>query len=179
MKSLLMLVAVLGMILLAGCAQRQPDFVVRTEEMPGNEKPASSFLIGTQKGNIAPDFSIQTIEGEAFALGETAEKKAVMLYFWATWCPYCYEDFTTVKTIDPTEDEDAIRAYQQKMGLSDIKFAKADANVLQLYNVVSTTTKFAIGSKDGENGVILWTGSGSVNEQTWNVILNGLKQSRQ
>ncbi|MEN6437323.1 MAG: TlpA disulfide reductase family protein [Syntrophobacter sp.] len=40
-------------------------------------------------GKTAPDFEVQDLSGSAVALSKFKGKKPVMLYFWATWCPYC------------------------------------------------------------------------------------------
>ena len=41
---------------------------------------------------IAPAFSVQDIYGENIALVNQLEDKPVMLYFWATWCPFCKKE---------------------------------------------------------------------------------------
>lgn len=44
--------------------------------------------VGIQKGQIAPNFTVETLEGESITLSELKGKK-VILNFWATWCPPC------------------------------------------------------------------------------------------
>lgn len=43
---------------------------------------------GLKEGQIAPDFELKTLEGEAIKLSDYQGKK-VILNFWATWCPPC------------------------------------------------------------------------------------------
>ncbi len=38
---------------------------------------------------MAPDFELQDLEGNTVKLSGLREEKAVLLYFWATWCPHC------------------------------------------------------------------------------------------
>lgn len=45
-----------------------------------------------EKVIIAPDFKLQDISGTYVTLSDYKEKKAVMLFFWATWCPFCSDE---------------------------------------------------------------------------------------
>ena len=57
--------------------------------------PFSSYA---QQANIAsealapdltPNLTFNSVNGETFSLQQRWEQKPVLLYFWATWCPYC------------------------------------------------------------------------------------------
>ena len=43
---------------------------------------------GLAKGELAPDFELTTLKGEKLRLSDY-QGKAVILNFWATWCPVC------------------------------------------------------------------------------------------
>jgi len=45
---------------------------------------------GTQAGAIAPEFSMQDMQGKTVRLADY-KGKVIMLEFWATWCPPCRE----------------------------------------------------------------------------------------
>lgn len=47
---------------------------------------------------IAPDFQSYSISDKHITLSMLLEEKPVMLYFWATWCPYCLKE--TPKLVD-------------------------------------------------------------------------------
>lgn len=44
--------------------------------------------IGVKKGDIAPDFKLQTLDGQTVQLSDYKGKK-VVVNFWATWCKPC------------------------------------------------------------------------------------------
>ncbi len=44
---------------------------------------------GVFTGNTAPDFELKDLKGVSVTLSSFKGKKPVLIYFWATWCPYC------------------------------------------------------------------------------------------
>ncbi len=38
---------------------------------------------------LAPDWTLQTPDGDAVTLSKAVADRPVILLFWATWCPYC------------------------------------------------------------------------------------------
>ena len=152
-----------------------------------NSKQDVSY--GIQKDQIPPDFTLRTIEGQQYTLSNFKnENRPVLLYFFATWCPYCSEDFNTVKNIyqkysdkvtflaidlDSSESAEHIKRYKDGKGLADVNFATADKKILVDYAITHTTTKYAIGKK----GTILYKGSGVFDESQWEILLSGLANS--
>ncbi|MBI2542168.1 TlpA family protein disulfide reductase [Candidatus Woesearchaeota archaeon] len=144
---------------------------------------------GIRKGQVPPDFIISTIDGKQLNLREFKnENKPILLYFWASWCPYCSQDFNVVKDIYPryagkvaflaidldlNENAELIKNYKNKKGLAGVDFAEGKESILSDYGIIHTTTKYAI----GRDGVILYKGSGVFNEQQWETLLRGLVNS--
>ncbi|MCI1208888.1 MAG: TlpA family protein disulfide reductase [Treponema sp.] len=50
--------------------------------------PAGIFAYGPAKGSVAPDFTLKMSDGSTTTLS-SLQGKAVLLHFWATWCPPC------------------------------------------------------------------------------------------
>lgn len=144
---------------------------------------------GINKGQIPPDFTITTIDNRQLNLREFKnDNKPILLYFFASWCPYCSQDFDTVKGIYPkyadkvaflaidldiNEDAGLIRKYRDKKSLERVNFAEGNQKVLSDYAIKYTTTKYAI----GRSGTIVYKGSGVFTKEQWEVLLDGLANS--
>lgn len=168
------------LIFISACSSSQ-------NKTTGNSVQQASF--GISKGQLPPDFTINTIDGKQYRLSQFREEnKPVLLYFWASWCPFCSKYFGVVKSIYPkyadkvtflaidldlNENAELIRNYKNTKGLEGIDFAEGLRNVLSDYAIKYTTTKYAI----GKDGLILYKGSGVFNEQQWEILFNALVNS--
>lgn len=144
-------------------------------------------VAGITHGNLAPDFTVNTVDGKTIKLSELTNDKPTVLYFFATWCPNCAQDLAAVKEVYPQykdkvnflaidmdlkETESEIANYKQRMNLPDIEFAAGKKSILADYNVIYTTTKYFI----GQDGTILNKGVGGVDENTWHQIFQSMSQ---
>ena len=50
-------------------------------------------------GKEAPDFTLESLRGEAVTLSSFKEEKGVLIVFGATWCPYCVKEIPELKEI--------------------------------------------------------------------------------
>ena len=149
---------------------------------PDNPKP----VVGINKGDYAPDFTIITTKGDKINLRELSNsKQPVMLYFFATWCPYCKDDLDNAEKIYPdyadkvmfiaidmdlSENVNVVDAYQKEHSYQLVEFAAGREQILRDYSVTHTSTKYAI----AKSGIILWKGSGVADEKTWKTLFTGL-----
>lgn len=172
----------IGLLFMLGCTS---GLVAKTAEVKQPLNQVSE--LGTKKGNIPPDFTVITTEGIAVVLGDfLRDKQSVIIYFFATWCPYCHQDLTALSkvyqdyedkvkiiaiSLDLNEDKDLLKDYKQKYPeLQSAMFAPGTDDILTKYQVIRTTTKFAIG-KDGK---ILYAGFGAFDEEQWKILLDAL-----
>jgi cytochrome c biogenesis protein CcmG, thiol:disulfide interchange protein DsbE len=118
-----------------------------------------------QKGFLAPDFTLETLDGERVTLSDL-RGKVVLLNFWATWCPPCRaempafqetyieyedEDFVILAVNATTQDSlEDITAFIAEYGLSFPIVLDIEGEANRLYQVQSLPTSFFI----DEEGII-------------------------
>lgn len=140
-----------------------------------------------QIGDAPYDFVVVTTEGKAVRLKDfTEQKKPVIVYFMATWCPWCAKDYAALSkvyqnyendvaflsiSLDLSEDLNILREYKKKYPeLQNTMFASGQTEILVNYRVTKTTTKYAI----DRNGKILYIGVGAFDEEQWRQLLDAL-----
>ena len=103
----------------------------------------------------APDWTLSTPDGRAVNLAAEAEKHTVVLFFWATWCPYCkalmphlqsirleYKENVEVLAVNIFEDADPV-AFIANAGYDFTLLLEGDA-VAEQYGVSGTPGVFII-----------------------------------
>ena len=119
---------------------------------------------GLQKGQIAPDFTLQTLAGETLTLSDLKGKK-VILNFWASWCPPCKkemphlqnyyekeatEDNAVIVAVNITHSEssmDRVKTVQQFVDGFDLTFPiplMEEKGVDKLYQIITIPSTFMI-----------------------------------
>jgi len=112
-------------------------------------------------GSLAPDFTLQSVDGASISLKEL-RGKVVFIDFWASWCPPCKKEFPEIDRLlknitDPdfavlAINVDKKRAHAEdflstfKGGLSDRLHVLLDpgATVIPEYNALAMPTSFII-----------------------------------
>lgn len=67
---------------------------------------------------IAPDFKLPAARGGSVNLGSFKGKQAVLLFFWATWCPYCRDELSLLNEKYPELQKDGIALLAINIGES-------------------------------------------------------------
>ena len=129
-------------------------------ELEMEERPTLSV------GDIAPEFEAKRLNGSTFRLADYRGKKAVLIDFWATWCPPCIDEIPTIQRIAEIyrdqglevvgvsldRDEQALRDFVKDEKLSYVQVfdkEKSDA-IAKSYGVWGIPSVFLV----DKNGVI-------------------------
>ncbi len=84
------------------------DLFKRKPAAPKSAEEAAKEVgdVGIRPGRFAPDFELPEVGGGMVRLSSYRGQKAVLLNFWATWCPPCRKEMPTLQTLS--------RAYTKK-----------------------------------------------------------------
>jgi thiol-disulfide isomerase/thioredoxin len=130
-----------------------------------------SGQIGSQVGDIAPEFSMIDVEGNQVSLSQFKGKPVVIGYF-ATWCAPCQIEANRIKQIDDETDGNKFVVYQigidGRENIDDLKEFKSGfgnddwvvgfgLDSAEQYNVRTLDTTLII----DENGNIVYRDNGT------------------
>ena len=116
--------------------------------------------VGLKKGNKAPNFELETLDGETVSLEDYLGEK-IILNFCATWCPPCRTEMPdmqkfhsetgatilAVNLIETEKSEDGVREFLEEYGVTFTVLADADTRVSTLYNASALPTSYLINTK--------------------------------
>jgi len=142
------------------------DFVIddnskdTAQGFSADENTESEKTFGLEKGDMAPDFELQTLDGETVKLSDFRGEK-VLLNFWATWCPPCrsempdmqkfHEEYdATILAVNLTETEaskENVQAFLDEYGVTFTVLTDEDSEIATLYNASALPTSYLINSK--------------------------------
>ena len=105
-------------------------------------------------GKPAPDFELETLDGETFKLSDSLGKEVVVLDFWATWCGPCIKALPAVMAaVDEFEGEGVrlVGVNQQEAAGKVGKFLEAKGWDLQV--ALDDDVRSPVSSKFGVTGI--------------------------
>ncbi|MCI0710414.1 MAG: redoxin domain-containing protein [Chloroflexi bacterium] len=137
--------------------------------------------VGLEVGQRAPDFEIDTLDGETLQLSDL-RGQAVLVNFWATWCGPCRTEMPefqtvyererekgfTIVAVDFRESPEQVRPFVEEFGMTFNIGLDESGEINRQYRVSSYPTNYLI---DG-NGIIVMKRSGAINGQVLAEELN-------
>ena len=130
-----------------------------------NKRPAPRVEHGGKVGEIAPDFELATLEGNSVKLS-VYRGKVVFLNIWATWCPPCREEMSSMEalyqrlkdrqfemlavSID-AKGEEVVGLFVAKYGLTFPVLLDPDNKTYRLYGLTGVPETFIV----DKSGVVI------------------------
>lgn len=165
MKKYLAVVVLIGLVIwglydVGGSKSKSPDATPNSAGVSTNTDQGQQATVGLEKGNLAPDFELRTVDGKAMKLSSLRGKK-VIVNFWATWCPPCrlempeMEKFYTknknegieILAVNLTKAEKSradVPAFIEAYGITFPVLLDENSDVARLYKVSSIPASFII-----------------------------------
>jgi peroxiredoxin len=78
-----------------------------------------SGLFGSENRAPAPDFELKDLKGAPFRLSTFKGQKPVLIYFWATWCPYCIQAKPMIVRVQQKMGEKEMQIFGINVGEGD------------------------------------------------------------
>ncbi|MFK8793743.1 peroxiredoxin family protein [Planococcus plakortidis] len=143
---------------------------------------------GLARGELAPDFELTTLEGEEMRLSDY-RGQAVILNFWATWCPPCRAEMPHMQTFyEKQQGNDvevlAVNLTTEDRGMAEIeKFVEEfdlefpipmdiDGDIGALYQAFSIPTSYII----DREGRVLHKIVGPMDEEMMNEFIDEINE---
>lgn len=157
--------------------EQTPVIYSNTEQENGEEaEPAAETVpddtVGITRGQIAPDFELQTMDGETVRLSDYRGER-VFINFWATWCPPCRAEMPDMQKIHEDgegkvlavnlthteKSPDDASEFAKELGLTFPILMDTTGNLAEQFNVVAYPTSYMIDS----DGRIQFVAMGAMN----------------
>jgi peroxiredoxin len=146
-----------------------------------------SGKIGTNKGQVAPDFELLSITGNKVKLSDL-RGKTVILNFWATWCPPCraeipemqkfYEnnknnnvEILAINLTNTESSPDTVKDFVRDNGMTFNILLDKQGKIGNLYGAITIPTSYII----DKNGIIRGKHVGPMSYETMDRFISSIQ----
>lgn len=91
----------------------------------------TSNIFGKEPARLAPDFKLMDVYQNIYTLSEYRGKSPVLLFFWATWCPFCQKELSVLNQSYAGLAEDGLEVFAINTG----EFPAAVENFIASYHL--------------------------------------------
>lgn len=74
------------------------------------------FMDNANVANPAPDFTLKNLSGVDSNLNQFRDNKRTVIFFWATWCPYCRNELTGLTKNKVDLDKNGVKILLVNLG---------------------------------------------------------------
>ena len=148
-------------LLITGCPQSSESDSTLSPSSNGVPSSTEQPPIGTEVGNLAPNFQLQDLDGNTVSLSEL-RGSPVIINFWGIWCGYCVQEMPLLQAvyeehageglvllaINDRESQSQIAAFKQSNNLTFTMLLDSQKTVSLKYGVRGYPTTLFI-DKDG------------------------------
>jgi len=104
--SIAMAVLLCSILVISGCATPpSPNVEEQAPDVPKLTEVGAK--VGLEIGNLAPDFTLQTLDGQSITLSDF-RGKMVMLFFWVMECKECIRELPHIQAIFDEKTGDSL-----------------------------------------------------------------------
>lgn len=143
-------------------------------------QPAANVPVGLQVGDLAPNFTLSSLNGRQVSLNDF-RGKPVMLNFWFATCPGCLQEIPGMQSlyasqqaagkdfvilgVNSVDDAQTARDFVQTSGLTYQMVLDNNQSVARLYNLGATPTSYFIDRQGIIRAVVVGPVVGSALQQ--------------
>ncbi|KLU65915.1 sporulation thiol-disulfide oxidoreductase A precursor [Desulfosporosinus acididurans] len=204
MKKYLAIAALIGLVIwgmydVGGNKSKSPDTAANSASVQNTKSASTSagastntdqgqpVTVGLENGNLAPDFELQSVNGETVKLSSLRGKK-VIVNFWASWCPPCrlempeMENYYTknrntgveilaVNLTTAEKSQAEVTSFMKADGITFPVLLDKNGDAARLYNISSIPASFILDSQ----GIIRDKIVGPMTNESMQEMLGNLK----
>lgn len=192
--------ALASSLMLGGCSNKEEDdklnedentVIEKNEEEEGEEGeestqgPIVENSYSIQVGKLAPNFTLENLDGEEVSL-EEYRGKIVMLNFWATTCKFCIKEMPdmnklqeenedlVILAVNVRERKDKVKNYIENGGYDFEVLLDTKGDIAMDYLVSAFPTSYFI----DKEGILLGGVPGMLQYPQMNQLIEGIRENQ-